>query len=268
MFYHAIAILPGDRRKSMINKSEDQMLAEIVIPFVSTSTIRAKWGAKTQSYQVLELRIYQTDTSWNKVSGVKLETFIGKKKNLFSKFEPKAKRSIGQTGYRVFVIMPIQGEKFGSQDEQRIFREYDERFRVIEKVVGSMDCVAIRIDKEHPIEDLVARIKSEINRANFVIADLTDERPSCYYEAGYTEALKRPIIYIASKESVIRPGQQTKIHFDVHMSVNYFVNHEELQEKLLAAIEKNKDRLFKKEEADQTLLAAEVPADPTSSPMS
>jgi hypothetical protein len=257
MFCHAIAILPGDRRKSIINKSEDQMLTEVVIPFVSTSTIRAKWGAKTQSYQVLELRIYQTENSWNKGAGAKLETFLEKKKNLFLKFEAKAKRSLGQTGYRVFVIMPIQGEKFGRQDEQRIFREYEERFKVIEKVVGGKDCVAIRIDKEHPIEDLVVRIKIEIKRANFVIADLTDERPSCYYEAGYTEALKRPIIYISSKESVIKPGQQTKIHFDVHMSVNYFVNHIELQEKLLAAIEKNKDRLFKKEDTDQILLTAE-----------
>jgi hypothetical protein len=100
---------------------------------------------------------------------------------------------------KVFIVMPIQGEQSGSQEEQRIYREYDERFEVIEKVVGRFGGVAIRIDKEHALEDLVGRIKREINDCRFVIADLTDERPSCYFEVGYAEALTRPVIYVASK---------------------------------------------------------------------
>lgn len=140
--------------------------------------------------------------------------------------------------------MPIQGEKFGTQEQQRIHREYDERFEVIERLLGDYECVAIRIDKEHPLDDLVRRIKDEIARAQFVIADMTDERPSCYFEAGYAEALRRPVIYIASKESVISTGKATKIHFDVHMNVNFFVNHTELRAKLRSAIGKNESLLF------------------------
>ena len=140
--------------------------------------------------------------------------------------------------------MPIQGEKFGTQDEQRIYKEYDERFEAIETALADFDCLCIRIDKEHPIEDLVGRIKNEIARAQFIVADLTDERPSCYFEVGYAEALDKPVVYLASKESVIHPGTPTKIHFDVHMSVGFFVNHEELQEKLVAAVTKNDARLF------------------------
>jgi len=30
MYYHAIAILPGDRRKSLVNRSYDEMLAKVV----------------------------------------------------------------------------------------------------------------------------------------------------------------------------------------------------------------------------------------------
>ncbi len=151
--------------------------------------------------------------------------------------------------------MPIQGEKFGSQDEQRIYQEYDNRFEILENLLSDYKCVAIRIDKEHPIEDLVNRIKEEIRKAQFIIADLTDERPSCYFEAGYAEGLKRkPIIYIASKESVMNPKQETKIHFDVHMNVNYFTNHEELQGKIKSVIEKNKDKLFIQEQ-DEAVLA-------------
>lgn len=147
--------------------------------------------------------------------------------------------------------MPIQGEKFGSQDEQRIWKEYDTRFEVIERTLGKFGAVAIRIDKEHTLDELVKRIKEEIEKSTFVIADLTDERPSCYYEAGYAEAMKKPIIYVASKESVVNPKTKTRIHFDIHRNVQYFVNHTELKEKLRAALEKNKDHLLPKATAER-----------------
>ena len=82
----------------------------------------------------------------------------------------------------------------GTQEDQRVYREDDERFEAIESVIAKFNGVAIRIDKEHPLEDLVGRIKKEIRDAAFVVADLTDERPSCYFEAGYAEALPRPIL--------------------------------------------------------------------------
>jgi hypothetical protein len=139
--------------------------------------------------------------------------------------------------------MPIQGEKYGDQDQQRILKEYDERFDAIEEVLGDLDCYAIRIDKEAPLEGMVDRIEDEIRKANFVVADLTDERPSCYWEAGYAEALGVPVIHIASKQSVVSPKEKTTIHFDIHKNVNFFTNHTELKERLRATFEKNRDKL-------------------------
>lgn len=248
MYYHAIAILPGDRRKSIPNKTEEQMLTDFVLPFVNSGTIKARWGAKTQSYQVLELRIYKTKSAWVKKSGDKLDDLLKGKKNLYNMFHKKAEKALGPGAYRVFVVMPIQGEKYGSMEDQRIYKEYDERFETIEKLLGDFDCVAIRIDKEHPLEDIVGRIKSEIRKADFVIADLTDERPSCYFEAGYSEALGRPVIYIASNDSILNPGTKTRIHFDIHMNVHFFSNHAQLKDLLKATINKNKDTLLAKEE--------------------
>ena len=121
----------------------------------------------------------------------------------------------------------------------------DERFEAIESVIAKFNGVAIRIDKEHPLEDLVGRIKKEIRDAAFVVADLTDERQSCYFEAGYAEALPRPIVYVASKQSVLKPGINTKIHFDIHLNVQFFTNHKELKDKLSEAITKNKKHLFR-----------------------
>lgn len=243
MTFHAIAILSGDRQKTLPNRTEGELLSEIVIPFVANGVITAKWGDKMQSYQVLELRIFETKSSWDKRNGP-LNDLIKGKKNLFKRFGEKAEKLLSTNKPKVFVITPIQGEKHGDQEQQRIFREYDERFAAMEEVISDSGGVAIRIDKEHALEDLVGRIKKEIRGALFVVADLTDERPSCYFEAGYAEALGKPVIYVASKQSVARPGTKTAIHFDIHMNMNYFSNHDELKEKLGNAITKNHKVLF------------------------
>lgn len=247
MPFHAIAVLSGNRQKTIPNKTEDRLLSEVVLPFVSKGVIAAKWGKTTQSYQVLELRIYETSTPWDKRTGPLYDATKGKR-NQFSRFQAKAQKLLGKNAPRVFVIMPIQGEKHGTQEDQRVYREYDERFVAIETVIAKVGGVAIRIDKEHPLEDLVGRIKKEIRDSAFVVADLTDERQSCYFEAGYAEALPRPVIYVASKQSVLNPGTATKVHFDIHMNVQFFTNHSELRSKLEDAIEKNRERLFPAEQ--------------------
>jgi hypothetical protein len=241
--FHAIAILSGDRQKTLPNRSEGELMSEVVLPFVANGVITAKWGQKLQSYQVLELRVYETKTAWDKRKGV-IGDLIKGKKNLFNRFNEKAGQLLSTNRPKVFVITPIQGEKHGDQEQQRIFREYDERFEAMEGVISDAGGVAIRIDKEHALEDLVGRIKKEIKGALFAIADLTDERPSCYFEAGYAEALGKPVIYVASKQSVAKPGTKTTIHFDIHMNMNYFTNHQELKDKLSNAIAKNRKVLF------------------------
>jgi len=243
MPFHAIATLSGDRQKIIPNCSDVEILSTVVLPFVASRVITRKWGSKTQSYQVLELRIYETKQAWDKRKGP-IVKFLKRKKNQYSRFATKAEELLATNKSKVFVVMPIQGEKHGDQDQQRIYGEYDKRFEAIESVVADAGGIAIRIDKEHPLEDLVARIKKEIRGCIFVVADLTDERPSCYFESGYAEALGRPVIYIASKQSVVKPGTPTKIHFDIHMNVQFFSNHGELIEKLRSAIEKNRSHLF------------------------
>ncbi|NTU49696.1 MAG: hypothetical protein HGA87_02165 [Desulfobulbaceae bacterium] len=247
MPFHTIAILSGDRQKTIPNRSESEVLSEIVIPFIANGVITASWGRTVQSYQVLELRIYETKDPWNKKRGAVIADIIKGKKNLYKRFADKAEALLSTKKPKVFVITPIQGEKHGDQEQQRIFKEYDQRFEAVEQVISKAGAVAIRIDKEHALEDLVGRIKKEIRGAQFVVADLTDERPSCYFEAGFAEALGRKVIYVASKQSVAKPGTITVIHFDIHMNMNYFTNHEELKEKLSDVIEKNRKSLFEED---------------------
>lgn len=243
MPFQTIAILPGDRQKTIPNRNEAEVLSEIVIPFIANGVITARWGKKLQSYQVLELRIYETRDSWNKSKGP-IANIIKGRRNIYKKFFDKAENLLSSNKPKVFIVTSIQGEKHGDQEQQRIFKEYESRFEVIEKVISEVGAVAIRIDKEHALEDLVGRIKKEIRGSQFVVADMTDERPSCYFEAGFAEALGKKVIYVASKQSVAKPGTPTKIHFDIHMNINTFSNHEELRDKLKKSIDKNHDILF------------------------
>ena len=243
MPYQTIAILSGDRQKTIPNRTDAEVLSEIVIPFIANGVIKVRWGKKLQSYQVLELRIYETREAWNKAKGPIADVIRGKR-NVYKRFGAKAEGLLSSKKPKVFVITPIQGEKHGDQEQQRVFKEYDLRFESIEQVISEAGAIAIRIDKEHALEDLVGRIKKEIRGSQFVVADMTDERPSCYFEAGFAEALGKRVIYVASKQSVAKPGTPTKIHFDIHMNMNFFTNQDELREKLAKSIEKNRGMLF------------------------
>lgn len=246
-FYQIIANLPGSNTKTLINKSETQVL-EYVFSFLSNGTIKETWGSKSNSYQVYELKIYKTKKKYNKVEGKTIDVFLKGTQNIYYTFERRAKGLMKKDDYRVFIIMPIQGKEYGDQNEQRIFKEFDERFSKIKDLLSKYNTVAIRIDKEYPLDQLVARIKQEIESSHFVIADLTEERQSCYFECGYAEALKKRVIYIASEYSIMDTSKKTHIHFDIHMNVNIFTNTNELISRLQAVLEKNKDKLFKKEE--------------------
>jgi hypothetical protein len=248
MYFHVVLVLPGARQRYMCNLSEEEAHAQVIFPFLSDGIVKYRRGGKTTPFQVVDLRIYKTQDAWNHKLA-KFEDFVAQKNNVSKAVLARATSRSITTQHRVFVIMPIQGDKFGEQNEQRIYEEFNKRFVAVERTLGKQQCVAIRIDKEVPLDDLVKRIKSEIARAQFVVADLTDERPSCYFEAGYAEALGKPIIYVASKQSIVSPAQKTKIHFDVHMNVNFFSNHKELQEKLGAAIDKNRKILFASHES-------------------
>lgn len=250
--YHLIATLaagqPGGQQKSIFNKTHDQAL-EIVTEYMQEGTITTRWGNETRTRQVLELRVFQTPDKYDKKSGPFSE-FAKGRRNVYARLEKEASQRLPQNRPRVFVVMPIQGDQFGSQSEQQIKREYDERFQVMEEVLQEFGCVAIRIDKAQHLGDLVSRIKQEIQRAQFVVADLTDERPSCYYEVGFAEALGKPVVAVASRESIMEPGKETKIHFDVHANVRFFTNQAQLADELRAAVKGNEAVLLAESESD------------------
>ena len=106
----------------------------------------------------------------------------------------------GTANYRpntAFVMMPIDDSKPELEDIRTGIKEVFLEF-------GIEAITANEIEHEEAITD---RILSEIETSEFLIADLTHERPNVYYEIGYAHALYKRVILIRKKD--------TKLHFDV-----------------------------------------------------
>ena len=83
---------------------------------------------------------------------------------------------------RVVVIMPVASDPLHAQ-----------RSAAIKGGLAEVGCAAIfptydAVDPQCSSEEFTALIRS----ANAVLADLTGERPSCYFELGFAEALGKP----------------------------------------------------------------------------
>lgn len=103
--------------------------------------------------------------------------------------------------------------------------DLDDVKHAIKDVCAKFSIRATRADEIEHSDEITARILTEIRTSEFLIADLSGERPSVYYEVGYAHAIgRRPILYRKSK---------TKIHFDlsVHNCPEY-KNLRELSDKL------------------------------------
>ncbi len=67
------------------------------------------------------------------------------------------------------------------------------------------------LTEDPPAGSIVARLRAEIAESRFLVCDLTDDNGGAYWEAGYAEALGKPVIYLCEK----RRFEKEKPHFDV-----------------------------------------------------
>lgn len=96
------------------------------------------------------------------------------------------------------VIMPLDSDPNASDKHQ-----------IIEKVSIERGLKAFfpSYSKQKPACDFDSTVK-ELEEAEFVIVDLSLERPSCYYELGLVEMLRKPVHLVA------------QVNTDIHQTTN------------------------------------------------
>lgn len=98
--------------------------------------------------------------------------------------------------------------------------ETDALFRHVKNTLKPISIDVFRVDRIEHNDDIDDRIISEIEKADFVLADLTFARPSVYFEAGYAQR-GGPVIYTARSDhfqaKVDDPNGNLRVHFDLQM---------------------------------------------------
>ena len=75
-----------------------------------------------------------------------------------------------------------------------------------------------RVDELHFSKSILSQIYNGIKKADFIIADMTDNNPNVYYEIGYAHALGKEVILISQKNENIPFdfSDMNRIEYDEH----------------------------------------------------
>jgi hypothetical protein len=122
------------------------------------------------------------------------------------------------SGNDIFVVMAFREES-------------DDTYHTIERVCRSYDFKAHRTDKDPTTDRIYQRIIEGIERATFVVADVTFGSVNVYYELGFAEALGKDVIVVAK--------EGTELPFDTNdIPTTFFRNQTRLEEALRSRIER------------------------------
>jgi nucleoside 2-deoxyribosyltransferase len=104
---------------------------------------------------------------------------------------------------------------FDRKDTDRL---YDKTIKPIFKQKGISQ---FRVDRSNRNDDIDDQILSELQKCDFVIADLTYARPSVYFEAGIAQGRPVPVIYTCRRDHFRHQPHDEhgnfRVHFDLQM---------------------------------------------------
>jgi hypothetical protein len=101
---------------------------------------------------------------------------------------------------------------------------------------------ALRLDRAPANGDITNRMIADIRSCQFMVADFTGHRPGVYYEAGFAEGLRRPVV------RTCRADHFDRLHFDTrqfhHLKWTTFADlREQLSDHVKATIDGTMERL-------------------------
>jgi hypothetical protein len=198
----------------------DQLLSEFNI-----ATIVVQYPAPAVGGPVLEFNLLDLITENRSARNLEVESIMDKIDQAIGILKHQSESSTKtlelptpifkvDNGF-VFIAMPIDVKDPLLEDIHHAIKD----------AALSVGLVAERVDEPATTERITDRVLESLHRAEFVVADLTYNKPNVYYEAGYAHALGKIPIYIAK--------EGTKIEFDLKdYPVIFFPNMSKLKDEL------------------------------------
>lgn len=97
----------------------------------------------------------------------------------------KQRLAIERFAFHAFVAQPFEGRN------DLFFEE------IVQPACYWEEIKPIRVDQMPPEQDLLAKVKTFMDKSDLFIADLTHNDPNVYYEAGYLERAGIPGVFIS-----------------------------------------------------------------------
>lgn len=215
MYYHAKLEHSG-KPHLWWNLPKEELVNDLLVPFVNGQVVLAtRSGRKSilNMKNVTFLTVYRTRDKLRKTGtrrtplDFKSEEFQENEcteeiiKEVKGIHAASSAQSVLQMAFappknQVFAIM-----KFGS-------KELDSAYEgVIKPVIEEYGLKAIRIDEIQDSGQITDQVLRHIAESKYVLADLSGERPNCYYETGFAHALGKELILTIKKSDTI--------HFDL-----------------------------------------------------
>ncbi|MEQ9636357.1 MAG: hypothetical protein RLW68_09790 [Devosia marina] len=217
MWYHVTAHYGNDRKRFWWNRDRDSVLNDVLVPLAEKHIVPVTRNGSASIFNfgaVSYVTIVRTEKRLSR--GAKRKTpselsdqsfldknnatkeFVDELQSLASTPGNRSliQRAISKPKDIIFVIM-----KFGDADLDSAFDG------VIKPLAHEFDLEAVRIDQVQDSGKISDQILEHITEAKYVLADLTGERPNCYYEAGFAQAIGKQLIFS------IKSGHS--IHFDL-----------------------------------------------------
>lgn len=267
MFYHILVSDISDENL-ISNKTREYVLVNYVCPFINREVTIHRGEIYNMVFPI-GMRIFKTDSAITTDWPIDARTHISENKIDISEDDPDVFQKmtiwLAQSSYRNEIIRSLENSGFEITEEiyreavvflergeyrelrRRLIEEASEPYAfficpfgnesvdhnyefVIKPIINAHDFIIERADEITSSGPVTGIITKAIVRASIIIADLTSERPNCYYEVGFAHALGKPVIILAQ--------EGTTRHFDisVHQWL-YWKSYEDLKPKFERALE-------------------------------
>ncbi|MFW9877007.1 MAG: hypothetical protein ACFFG0_28265 [Candidatus Thorarchaeota archaeon] len=126
-----------------------------------------------------------------------------------------------------FILMAMKNDPF-----------LENTYQIIKNECKNIDINAIRIDEIQTSALITKEVLDEIQSSEYIIVDLTLERPNVYYELGFTHGIGKD-----NEKIILLAKKGTNLHFDIrNMRTIIYENHEHLRKELKKRLKAIKSR--------------------------